>query len=70
MASFKGYGLQTCRFSGHPEEFELWSVKFKGMLRLQKLIKVLEDPSDQVDASENADVFAHLAQCLDDHSLS
>ena len=58
MNSSRGYGNPSfCIFSGEAEEFELWSVKFKGFLRLQKLHTVIEG-TGAVDADNNALVYA------------
>ena len=39
----RGYGpSRALMFTGNPEDFELWSVKFKGFLRIHKLHIVLE----------------------------
>ena len=57
-------------FSGESETFELWCTKFKGMMRLQKLHDIIEGADDNVNAEKNAQVYAHLVQCLDDQSLT
>ena len=70
MNSPRGYGNPSfCIFSGEAEEFELWSVKFKGFLRLQKLHTIIES-TGAVDADNNALVYAHLVQRLDNRSLN
>ena len=68
-SSLRGYGTQNLVFSGESGDFELWSVKFKGMIRLQKLHTILESEGE-VDPDKNAQVFAHLVQCLDDKSIN
>ena len=70
MSSFTGYGARTPVFTGDSEDFEIWSIKFKGMMRLHSLIDILNSTADTVDASKNAQIFAYLAQCLDDKSLT
>ena len=72
-----GYGPRKPQlyFDGDPERFELFLVKFKAHLRLNKLLDVLSHtPSgrEEEDAHQerNAIVFAELVQCLDDKSLS
>ena len=64
---------QTSRlvFDGDERRYELWYIKFLGHLRLNKLRDVVEaaDPAS-VDPAKNAEVFAQLAICLDDRSLS
>ena len=70
MASLTGYGpLKSLRFSGDEEDFELWSVKFKAYLRLNKLHKILEGETAG-DEDKNAEVYATLVQALDDKSLN
>lgn len=69
MASSTGYGpSKRLYFDGDQEKYELWEVKFKAHLRLQKLLKVIE--STEEDREKNALVFAELVQYLDDKSLS
>ena len=75
-----GYGPSArsgrLMFNGDERKYELWEVKFLGYLQLQKLHAVILPPEEggHVDASlndkKNADAFAELIQCLDDHSLS
>ena len=59
-------------FDGDERRYELWEIKFLGWLRLNKLHGVISaaNPStvDNFD-DKNAEVFAQLAQCLDDRSL-
>ena len=70
----RGYGQsRALMFSGEAEDFELWAVKFKGFLRINKLLKVLEPPATDtttVDEEKNAEVFALMIQFLDDKSLN
>ena len=64
-----GYGPRSrIIFDGDETKFELWKIKFKGYLTIQKLLSVIE--SDTPDADKNAEVFAELIQCLDDRSLT
>ena len=70
VSSLRGYGTQNLVFSGESQDFELWSVKFKGMIRLQKLHTILESSADTVDDDKNAQLFAHLVQCLDNKSIN
>ena len=66
----RGYGqARALMFSGNPDDFELWSVKFKGYLRIQKLHTVLETPAEG-DSDKNAEIFAYMVQFLDDKSIS
>ena len=61
------------QFSGEEDKFELWMVKFKGHLRVQKLSSVLEQNGDNRGDNyeeKNALIYAELVQCLDDKSLS
>ena len=63
-----GYGPRSrIIFDGDETKFELWEIKFKGYLRIQKLLSVIE--SDTPDADKNAEVFAELIECLDDRTL-
>ena len=65
-----GYGPgKSLQFSGEAEHFELWSMKFKAYLRLNKLHKVLES-AQAGDEEKNADLYATLVQTLDDKSLN
>ena len=68
MANSRGYGPAPM-FSGEGDTFELWCTKFKGMLRLQKLHDVLEG-TGEINAEKNANIYAHLVNCLDDQSLN
>ena len=70
LPALRGYGHQAIAFSGEASDFEVWSIRFKGMIRLNKLIDVLESDQDVVDADKNAQIFALLVQCLDDNSLN
>ena len=64
-----GYGPSTCLiFNGDEAKYELWEVKFKGYLRVQKLHGVLTDATP--DTEKNAQVFAELVQVLDDKSIN
>ena len=67
--TFRGYGPNLPLFTGEADDFELWSVKFGGMIRLQNLIGIL-DGTETMDSSKNAQIFAHLVNCLDDKSLN
>ena len=71
MAS-TGYGPRSrLIFDGSEDKFELWEATFKGHLRVQKLIKILEQNGDEEDYEENnALIYAELVQLLDDESLS
>ena len=57
-------------FSGEPQEFEAWSVKIQGYLRLRKLHGVFADVRPEDYEEKNRDVFAELIQFLDDRSLA
>lgn len=59
------------QFSGEPQDWEAWSVKFEGYLRLRKLDHVLRVNADRETdfAEKNRDLFAELIQFLDDRSL-
>ena len=66
----RGYGPgKALHFSGEVEKFELWSIKFKGYLRLNKLHKTLEEATTG-DDEKNAELYATLVQVLDDKSLN
>ena len=69
-----GYGPSNKRlyFDGDDEKFELWEVKFKAHLRIQKLHSILdaEEDDDEMDDEMNELVFAEMVQYLDDKSLS
>ena len=65
----RGYGTQATIFSGNAEDFERWTVRFKGMLRLKKLHTILQTKGN-VDADKNTEVFAHLVQHIDNKSLN
>ena len=68
--SLRGYGpSKALMFTGQADDFELWSIKFKGYLRINKLHKVLESPSEG-DEEKNAEIFAIMVQFLDDKSLN
>ena len=49
-------------FDGDETRYELWYIKFMGLLRIHKLHEVISaaDPST-VDPAKNAEVFAQLA---------
>ena len=65
----RGYGLsKTHQFSGDGDQYELWEIKFKAYLRLNKLKNVLEESDPDVE--KNAEVYAILVQLLDDKSLN
>ena len=73
MASATGYGARlNLVFDGSDDKFELWLVKFKAHLRLQKLLNIVteERGTDAKFADKNAQVFAELVTFLDDKSLS
>lgn len=55
-------------FNGDSRSYELWEVKFLGLMRLKKLSKVFSE--DNPDPEDNAEAFAELIQCIDDRSLS
>ncbi|KAK3895509.1 hypothetical protein Pcinc_000748 [Petrolisthes cinctipes] len=64
-----GYGPSTrLIFDGDEAKYELWEVKFKGYLLVQKLHGVVRDANP--DAEKNAQVFAELVQVLDDKSIN
>ena len=66
----RGYGpTKALQFNGESECFEIWEVKFKAYLRLNKLHKVIETEVDG-DSDKNAEVYAALVQVLDDKSLN
>ena len=68
-SSLTGYGAnRSILFSGEAEKFELWEVKFKAYMRLNKLSKVLET-TEAVTEDQNAEVFSSLVQVLDDKSI-
>ena len=67
-----GYGLPSMRnrlvYNGDESKFELWLEKFRGHLRLQKLL--IELDKDVPDVEKNACIYAELVMLLDDKSLS
>ena len=72
MASLNpiGYGPnKSLHFSGDVEAFELWAIKFKAYLRLNKLYKTLTTETEG-DEEKNAELYATLVQVLDDKSLN
>ena len=69
MSTFRGYGPNVPLFTGDAEDFELWSVKFKGMIRLQNLNDTLEGTETTDFDNKNAKLFAHLVNCFDDKSV-
>ena len=68
LPSLKGYGTQAVVFSGEAQDYELWSIKFKGLIRLHNLHAELDGTTN--DAEKNAKIFAYLVQCLDDNSIN
>ena len=56
-------------FNGDERNFELWEIKFLGLMRIRGLSQVFTNPSSS-DLDKKADAFAELIQCLDDTSLS
>ena len=65
-----GYGPNAhLLFSGDAEDFDRWSVKFKGMIRLQGLNNTLDGTENPPSGENNAKLYALLVQCLDDKSL-
>ena len=69
-SSLRGYGpSKALYFTGQAEDFELWSIKFKGYLRINKLHKTLEQATPG-DEDANAEIFALMVQFLDDKSLN
>ena len=61
----RGYGpTKALMFSGETDDFELWCIKFKGFLRINKLYSVLETSSAN-DQEKNAEIFALMVQFLD-----
>ena len=56
-------------FNGDQRNYELWEIKFLGLMRIKKLISVFKD-NETPDVDANAEAFAELIQCLDDRSLS
>ena len=68
--TLRGYGPpRALMFSGEAEDFELWSIKFKGYLRMNKLHTYLESETPG-DSEKNADIFSMMIQVLDDKSLN
>ena len=68
-----GYGPSPSRvcFDGDADKFELWEVKFRSYLRIQKLLGVIDEPdATKIDPAQNARVFSELVILLDDRSLS
>ncbi len=71
-----GYGPRMSRgrrpvFNGDERSFEIWDLKFTSYLRICSLHKVIEEHEEtNVDAEQNAEVFAELVQCLDDRSIN
>ena len=67
-----GYGPSMTRnrliYNGDESKFELWLEKFRGHLRLQKLLPELN--LDEPDVEKNACIYAELVMLLDDKSLS
>ena len=51
-------------FSGQAEDFEIWSVKFKGLMRINKLHTILTSTAAEVDEDKNAEIFAIMVQYL------
>ena len=68
-----GYGpSRRLMFDGDVTKYELWEVKFLGLMRLQKLYDILQTEGELTDrqTEKNIDAFAQLIQYLDDRSLS
>jgi len=55
-------------FNGDERQYELWEIKFLGLMRIKKLISVFND-NVTPDPEKNAEAFAELIQCIDDRSL-
>ena len=68
MAASSSYKVPY--FDGDERNFELWQIKFLGLMRIRGYYDVFNDASDSVDQDKNAHAFAELIQCLDDRSLS
>lgn len=64
MSSYK-----TPIFNGDERQFEMWQMKFLGLMRLKGLHLVFQE-NNTVDEDKNAEAFAELIQCIDDRSLS
>lgn len=56
-------------FTGDERTFELWEIKFLGLMRIKQLLSVFQDETTP-NEEDNATAFAELIQCLDDRSLS
>ena len=70
IAGSIGYGPnKTLFFDGEAENFDLWEVKFKAYLRLNKYSKVLET-SEEITPEQNAEVFSIMVQILNDKSIN
>lgn len=66
MASYK-----IPLFNGDERSYEMWEMKFLGLMRLKGLHLVFqEEETQEINADKNAEAFAELIQCLDDRSLS
>ncbi|GAB1602680.1 hypothetical protein Ahia01_000547800 [Argonauta hians] len=72
----KGYGSKhhiRHIFNGDERDYEIWEVKFFGLMRirgLQNILSSLDEEQNDFDDNENLDLFAELTQSLDDKSLS
>ena len=70
LQNSSGYGPRNMMFSGQAEDFEIWSVKFKGLMRINKLHTILTSTEAEVDSDKNSEIFAIMVQYLDDKSLN
>ena len=80
MSTSTGYGSPNSTkrhvFDSDNDDYELWEVKFKAMLRLNKLYSILNKsaPTDPADLAvydeKNAEIFSTLVLWLDDKSIS
>ena len=65
---------RTSFFNSDKDDFELWEMKFKAHLRLNKLHKILkEEPTEATQATydeSNQDIFSLLVMSLDDKALN
>ncbi|GAB1597271.1 hypothetical protein Ahia01_000003500 [Argonauta hians] len=74
-----GYGTQPAYvnhvrhiFTGDERYYEIWEVKFYGLMRLKGLSNILgnlDEEQNNIDNDKNSDLFAELTQSLDDKSL-
>jgi len=70
MAAASSSSYKVPCFDGDERNFELWQIKFLGLMRIRGYSDIFNNSLDSVvDADKNANAFAELIQCLDDRSL-